>query len=313
MTAHRFGHVALMGPPNAGKSTLLNHLLGQKLAIVSPKPQTTRNALAGILTRGDAQVVFLDTPGVHRMAGRMNRLLLEAAWGALHAADAVALVLDAQLYTGKPQLLEREVRPLSDPVARVGRPTFIALNKTDAVRPKQKLLPLLARLGQAFPGAEIFPLSAATGEGVEELLAALVKILPEGPAQYPEDQLSTASLRFLAAEIIREKLFLELEQELPYSTLVEIEQWEEPEPVAGKVAAARINACIHVSRPTHKGMVIGKGGQMLKKIGSAARLELEVLLERPVLLELWVKVRQDWTEDPAFLREMGLGDPFGVH
>ncbi len=302
-TTHRFGHVALMGPPNAGKSTLLNHLLGQKLAIVSPKPQTTRNAISGILTREDAQVVFLDTPGVHRMAGRMNRLLLEAAWGALHAADAVALVLDAQLYTSRPHLLDREVRPLSDPVARVARPTFIALNKTDAVRPKQKLLPLLGRLGQAFPGAEIFPLSAATGEGVDELLAALLKVLPEGPAQYPEDQLSTASLRFLAAETIREKLFLELEQELPYSTLVEIEQWEEPD-----AGAVRINACIHVSRPTHKGMVIGKGGQMLKKIGSAARLELEVLLERPVLLELWVKVREDWTEDPAFLREMGLGE-----
>lgn len=306
MTTHRFGHAALMGPPNAGKSTLLNHLLGQKLAIVSPKPQTTRNAIAGILTRADAQVVFLDTPGVHRMAGRMNRLLLEAAWGALHQADAVVLVLDGQLYTGKPHLLDREIRPLSDPIARVGRPTFIALNKTDAVRPKQKLLPLLSRLGQLFPGAEIFPLSAATGEGVDELLAALLKVLPEGPAQYPEDQLSTASLRFLAAEIIREKLFLELEQELPYSTLVEIEQWEEPE-----AGAARIHACIHVARPTHKGMVIGKGGQMLKKIGSAARLELEILLERPVLLELWVKVREDWTEDPGFLREMGLGDPFG--
>jgi GTPase len=308
MTQHRFGHVALMGPPNAGKSTLLNHLLGQKLAIVSPKPQTTRNALAGILSRPEAQVVFLDTPGVHRMAGRMNRLLLEAAWGALHAADAVVLILDAQLYSGKPQLFDREIRPLTDPVVRVGRPVFIAANKVDKIRPKEKLLPLLSRMGQAFPGAEIFPVSAATGEGVEELLAALTKTLPEGPAQYPADQLSTASVRFLAAETIREKLFLELEQELPYSTLVEIEQWEEPEPVEGKTLAARIHACIHVARSTHKGMVIGKGGQMLKKIGTAARLELEVLLERPVLLELWVKVREDWTEDTAFLREMGLGE-----
>jgi len=310
---HRFGQIALMGPPNAGKSTLLNHILGQKLAIVSPKPQTTRNALAGILTRDDVQAVFLDTPGVHRMGGRMNRLLLEAAWGALHAADAVALVLDGQLYAQKPLLLDREVRPLADPVARVRRPVLIALNKIDAVRPKQQLLPLLARLGQSFPGAEIFPLSATTGDGVEDFLAALIKVLPEGPAQYPEDQLSTASVRFLAAEIIREQLFLALEQELPYSTLVEIENWEEPDaPPAdqpgGKIPAVRINACIHVAKTQHKGMVIGKGGQMLKKIGSAARQEIQILLDRPVLLELWVRVRQDWTEDPAFLREMGLGE-----
>ena len=307
-TAHRFGHVALMGPPNAGKSTLLNHLLGQKLAIVSPKPQTTRNAISGILTNSDAQVVFLDTPGVHRMAGRMNKLLLEAAWGALHQADAVVLILDAQLYTKKPHLFDREIRPLADPVQRVQLPLFIAVNKTDAVRPKEKLLPLLQRIGQSFPGADIYPVSAETGDGVDLLLAGLVKILPEGPAQYPEDQLSTASLRFLAAEIIREKLFLELEQELPYNTLVEIEQWEEAEPVDGKVVAVRINAAIHVARATHKGMVIGKGGQLLKKIGTAARIELEVLLERPVMLELWVRVREDWTEDTAFLREMGLGE-----
>jgi len=303
MTTHRFGHVALMGPPNAGKSTLLNHFLGQKLAIVSPKPQTTRNAIRGILSTGDTQIVFLDTPGVHRMAGRMNRLLLEAAWGALSQADAVVLILDMQLYSKKPHLFDREIAPLTDPIGRVGKPVFIAANKVDAIRPKEKMLPLLLRVGQAFPQAEIFPVSAATGEGVADLLAAVTKVVPEGPAQYPEDQLSTASLRFLAAEIIREKLFLELEQELPYNTIVEIEQWEEPE-----AGAALINACIHVARSTHKGMVIGKGGQLLKKIGTAARIELEVMLERPVHLELWVKVREDWTEDTAFLREMGLGE-----
>ncbi|MBU1229043.1 MAG: GTPase Era [Proteobacteria bacterium] len=306
--AHRFGHVALMGPPNAGKSTLLNHVLGQKLAIVSPKPQTTRNAISGILTTEQAQVVFLDTPGVHRMAGRMNRLLLQAAWGALHQADAVVLILDAQLYTGKAHLFDREICPLSDPVRRSGLPVFIAVNKVDMVRPKPKLLPLLGKIGQAFPGAEIFPISAATGDGVDLLLAEVTKVLPEGPAQYPEDQLSTASLRFLAAETIREKLFLELEQELPYNTLVEIETWEEPEPVDGKAGAMRIAAAIHVARASHKGMVIGKGGQMLKKIGTLARIELEVLMERPVQLELWVRVREDWTEDPGFLSEMGLGE-----
>ena len=307
-TTYRFGHVALMGPPNAGKSTLLNRLLGQKLAIVSPKPQTTRNAISGILTSDAAQVVFLDTPGVHRMAGRMNKLLLEAAWGALHQADAVVLILDAGLYTKKPHLFDREIRPLADPVQRVDRPLFIAVNKTDQVRPKEKLLPFLLRVGQSFPGAEIFPLSAATGDGVDTLLGELIKILPEGGARYPEDQLSTASMRFLAAETIREKLFLELEQELPYSTIVEIEQWEEPEAVEGKEGPMRIHAAIHVARSGHKGMVIGKGGQLLKKIGTAARIELEAMLERPVHLELWVRVREDWTEDTGFLREMGLGE-----
>lgn len=302
-TDYRFGHVALMGPPNAGKSTLLNNLLGQKLAIVSPKPQTTRNAISGILTNEAAQVVFLDTPGVHRMAGRMNRLLLEAAWGALHQADAVVLILDAELYTKKPHLFDREIKPLADPVQRVSRPLFIAVNKTDRVRPKEKLLPFLMRVGQSFPGAEIFPLSAATGDGVDTLLSELIKILPAGEAIYPEDQLSTASVRFLAAETIREKLFLELEQELPYNTIVEIEQWEEPD--EGPV---RISAAIHVARSGHKGMVIGKGGQLLKKIGTAARIELEAMLERQVHLELWVRVREDWTEDTSFLREMGLGE-----
>ncbi|HWR03845.1 MAG TPA: GTPase Era [Humidesulfovibrio sp.] len=303
MTTHRFGHVALMGPPNAGKSTLLNRLMGQKLAIVSPKPQTTRNAISGIHSTDDAQIVFLDTPGVHRMAGRMNRLLLEAAWGALHQADAVVIILDVSLYAKRPQLFDSEIRPLTDPVGRVGKPVFIAANKVDQIKPKEKMLPLLLRIGQAFPQAEVFPISAATGEGVDDLLAALTRLLPEGPAQYPEDQLSTASIRFMAAETIREKLFLQLEEELPYNTIVEIEQWEEPEE-----GQARINACIHVARNNHKGMVIGKGGQMLKKIGSAARIELEALLERPVHLELWVKVREDWTEDTSFLREMGLGE-----
>ncbi len=303
MTTHRFGHVALMGPPNAGKSTLMNRLLGQKLAIVSPKPQTTRNAISGILSTPEAQVVFLDTPGVHRMAGRMNRLLLDAAWGALHQADAVVLLMDAQLYVQKPQLFDREIKPLAQRLGGLDRPMFIAANKIDAIRDKPKLLPLFTRIAQAFPGAEIFPISAATGDGLDTLMGAVTKTLPEGAAQYPEDQLSTASMRFLAAEIVREQLFLALEQELPYSTLVEIEEWTEPE--EGPVA---ISAAIHVARASHKGMVIGKGGQMLKKIGTAARLELEVLLERKVQLQLWVRVREDWTEDPGFLREMGLGE-----
>ncbi len=299
---HRFGVVALMGPPNAGKSTLLNHLLGQKLAIVSPKPQTTRNRISGILTRPDAQVVLLDTPGVHRQRGRMNRFLLDSAWSALQSADAAVLLADAALGTVKPGLFEQGVAPLVDPLRRFPGPAFVAANKTDGVRDKKNLLPVLKRLSEAVPGAQVFPVSAKTGQGVPELLEAVIAALPEGPAMYPEDQISTVPLRFMAAEAVREKLFLELKQELPYSTAVEIEQWEEGP------ASVTIHAVIFAARDNHKGIVIGKGGETLKRIGTAARADLEALLETKVNLKLWVKIRPDWTEDPGFLRTLGLGE-----
>lgn len=299
---HKFGVVALMGPPNAGKSTLMNTLLGQKVAIVTPKPQTTRNRISGILTRDDAQVVFLDTPGVHRMRGKLNRFLLESAWQALRGADAAVVLLDAAFWASKPGAAEAEARPLIEPLRGFAGPLLVGLNKVDAVKDKKRLLPVMQGVARLWPGAEIIPLSALEGEGRDTLVERLLAVLPEGPAMYPEDQISTAPLRFLAAEIVREKLFLKLRQELPYSTTVEIEQWEEED------GRALIHAVIYVARDTHKSMVIGKGGSMLKEVGSEARVEIEDLAGEPVTLKLWVKVREDWTEDPGFLREQGLGE-----
>lgn len=299
MSAHRFGLAALIGPPNAGKSTLLNALLGQKLAIVTPKPQTTRNRISGILNLPGAQIVLIDTPGVHIPRGsRLNSRLVEAAWAALGQAHVIVLVLDAALYARKPDLLEADIKLLSRPVERAGLPVLAVLNKTDALPAKEVLLPLMARLGQAWPGAEVLPVSALREKGLDALRAVLVARMPEGEAQFPEDQFSTAPMKFLAAEIIREKLFLALSQELPYNTAVAVEQWKETP------TGARVNAVIYVARPSHKGMVIGKGGALLKEVGTKARLEIMELTGASVHLELWVKVRPDWTEDEFFLNDL---------
>jgi GTP-binding protein Era len=300
LSDHRFGQVALIGPPNAGKSTLLNALLGQKLAIVSPKPQTTRNQLAGILNTDEAQIVLLDTPGVHIPRGsKLNSRLVEAAWMALHQAQAIVIVLDALFYSRKPDILEKDIKLLARPVERSGLPVIVALNKTDALPDMSAMLPVMARLGEAWPGVEIVPVSALRGKGLDALVKAMTGHLPEGDALYPEDQLSTAPMRFLAAEIIREKLFLALTQELPYNTAVAIEHWQDT------AKGARVSAVIYVARDRHKGMVIGKGGKVLKDIGTKARMDLMELTGGAVHLELFVKVREDWTEDEYFLNELG--------
>jgi len=301
---YKFGTIALIGPPNAGKSTLMNHYLGQKVAIVSPRPQTTRNRISGILTTDEAQVVFLDTPGIHQVRGRMNRFLLESAWSALAGADGVVVLVDAALYAAKPAKLEKDLRPLVKPVAEAGRPVIVAVNKIDRVKDKPAMLPVLAALGQLWPEAELMPVSAMRGKGTEELLSRIISLLPEGAPMFPEDQISTAPVRFMAAEIVREKLFYELKQELPYSTAVEIEAWDEQ----SRPGMALINAVIYTAQKNHKGMIIGKQGATLKKIGSEARVEIAELLDCKVHLELWVKVRDNWTEDPGFLRAMGLGE-----
>jgi len=300
MNAHRFGHVALIGPPNAGKSTLLNAFLGQKLAIVSPKPQTTRNRLAGILTTDEAQIVLLDTPGVHIPRGsKLNSRLVEAAWHALAQAQAIVIVLDAPFYSRKPDILEKDIKLLSRPVERSGLPVIIALNKTDALADMKGLLPVMARLGEAWPGSEIVPVSALKERGLDTLVKAMTGHLPEGESIYSRDELTTAPMRFLASEIIREKLFLKLTQELPYNTAVAIEHWQDT------AKGARVSAVIYVSRDRHKGMVIGKGGKVLKDVGTQARHEIMELTGSPVHLELFVKVREGWTEDEFFLNELG--------
>ena len=264
-TGHRFGWVALMGPPNAGKSTLLNALLGQKVSIVTSKPQTTRNRIVGILSEPDAQVVFMDTPGLHHarnpMRGHLGKMMSQAAWESMAAAQAVMLVLDADLYLRKPEFLERDVSPLRDALADDERPQLVVVNKVDLFHDKSRMLPLLVRLQEFFPKAEVFPMSALNKDGVEELKKLIIGMMPEGEARFPEDQLSTASVRFLAAEIVREKVFERLRQEVPYSTAVAVEAWEEDEEHGRTV----IHAVIYVARPSHKAMVIGRAGPPSRK------------------------------------------------
>jgi len=295
--------VAIMGPPNAGKSTLLNALIGQKVSIVTPRAQTTRNQIVGILSEPDVQVIFMDTPGLTRARGQMPKLMLQSAWQSMDRADVLLLVLDGDLYLRKPEFLERDTAALARALVADERLLIILVNKVDKFADKSRMLPLLERLQSMWPKAELFPASALLRDGLPELSALIRKMLPAGPAQFPEEQLSTASVRFMSAEIIREQLFLRLMQEAPYSTAVEIERWEELEDEGRTL----VHAVIYVGRPSHKGMIIGKGGAGIKAIGSAARLEMQELLGRKVHLELWVKVREHWTEDPLFLRELGLG------
>ena len=299
----RFGHVVMLGPTNAGKSTLLNRLIGQKISIVSPKPQTTRNSISGIITQGDVQAVVLDTPGLHRQKRGIAPLLLRSAYAALGQADVVLLILDAAQYARRLDGLAPDLRPIVKAVGDGRLPVVIALNKADVVREKARLLPVLAAVSEALPAAELFPISALTGLGVDELLTALMARLPEGVHQFDPDEVSTAPVRFLAAEIVREKLFLALGEELPYSTAVTIEDWDEQ----SKPGLTKIRAAIHVARESHKPMVIGKGGERIKDVGQKARADIEEMLGGQVFLELWVKVRPDWTDDRAFLRDLGLG------
>lgn len=299
---HRCGWVALMGPPNAGKSTLLNAMLGQKVSIVTPRPQTTRNQIVGILTDPDAQIIFMDTPGMAQVRGRLSKAMVQAAWQSLAQADAIVLLLDAELYIRKPEFLDNDTAALGEALAQEERPLVVCVNKIDLFSDKSRMLPLLTRLHEMWPRAEIYPTSALTRDGLVEFVRLLKGLLPEGPAQFPEDQLSTAPVRFMAAEIVREKLFLHLQQEVPYAVAVDIEAWEED----AQTGHTLIHAAIHVARPSHKAMVIGRGGAMIKEIGTEARKDIEALLGCKVRLELWVKVREHWSEDVQFLQEMGL-------
>jgi len=309
MSTYRCGRVALMGPPNAGKSTLINALVGQKVAIVTAKPQTTRNRILGIVTDDKSQVIFMDTPGIHAVKGQtrghLSKLMLQAAWQSLNEADAVLLVLDGDLYLRKPDLLERDLAPMLPALrgAQAERPLTVAINKIDCFHDKSRMLPLLEQVQAMFPEADVFPLSALKGDGVGRLFELLRSHLPEGEAQFPEDQLTTAPARFMVAEIVREKLFERLYQEVPYAVAVDVESWEEDDSRNQVV----IHAAIYVARPSHKSMVIGKSGEGIKAIGTAARKDIKELLSRKVHLELWVKVREDWLDDARFLNELGLG------
>lgn len=304
-TAHRCGWVALMGPPNAGKSTLTNAFVGQKVAIVTAKPQTTRNRIVGILTQKDAQVIFMDTPGVHALRGQtrgqLGKIMVQSAWQSFAVANCIVLVIDGDLYLRKPDFMERDLAPLIQPLAEEERPVVVVVNKVDLFHDKSRMLPLLESVAQMFPKAEIFPASALRRNGVEQLLELIRSHLPEGEAQFPEDQLSTAPMKFMAAEIIREKLFEKLYQEVPYSVAVDVEVWDEEDD------RVLIHAAIYVAKPSHKAMVIGRAGEGIKAIGTAARKEIRDLVDKKVHLELWVKVREDWVDDPQFLHSLGFG------
>lgn len=293
--ATRCGFVALIGAPNAGKSTLLNTLVGTKVAIVSPKVQTTRSRVLGILTEGQAQIVFVDTPGIFKPRRRLDRAMVAAAWGGAAEADLVLLLVDASL-----KGVREETRGIVEKLAETKRKAILILNKIDAVR-HEVLLALAADLNASGVFTDTFMISALTGSGVGDLRRHLAGHLPEGPWLFPEDQVSDMPMRLLAAEITREKLFLRLQQELPYAVAVETESWEEQED-----GSVRISQIIYVQRDGQKAIVLGRGGQMIKAVGTAARLELEEITEQRVHLSLFVKVRENWLDDPARYSIWGL-------
>jgi GTPase len=292
--SERCGLVAVVGAPNAGKSTLVNALVGQKVAIVSPKAQTTRVRLMGIAIEGESQILLVDTPGIFDPKRRLDRAMVAAAWGGAEDADVIALVIDAK--SG----LTRRIAPLVETLAKRPEPKIVILNKVD-VTPKESLLALAGTLQEQLAPEHILFVSAATGDGVPELKRLLADRVPEGPWHFPEDQVSDATDRMLAAEVTREQLYLQLHAELPYACAVETEKYEERGD--GSVA---IHQQILIARDSQKAIVLGARGARLKEIGSRARAELAPLLGRKVHLFLHVKVKPDWEEDRSLYREIGL-------
>ena len=293
MTQH-CGLVAVVGAPNAGKSTLVNALVGQKVAIVSAKAQTTRTRIMGVALHGEAQILLLDTPGIFEPRRRLDRAMVAAAWGGAAEADLIALVIDAETGFG------RRIEPMVDRLAERREPKILVLNKVDLVK-KEALLVLAQHLSERVAFEEIFMVSAASGDGVGALKAWLAGRMPEGPWHFPEDQVSDVTDRMLAAEITREQLYRQLHQELPYASAVETEKFEER-----KDGSVAIHQQILVGRDTQKAIVLGKGGTRIKEIGAKAREELAKLLGRKVHLFLHVKVNPKWEEDRGLYREIGL-------
>ena len=295
----RCGYVAILGAPNAGKSTLMNHFVGSKVSIVSPKVQTTRTRTLAIAMVGQAQLVFVDTPGIFEPKRRLEKAMVAAAWNGAEEADVVLLLVDAQ------RGADADVRRILDGLGNVRLPVFLVLNKIDQV-PRERLLALTAEFIAMRSFAGVFFISALEGDGVNDVKQAIAEALPEAHWLYPEDQLTDISERLLASEITREKLFLRLHQELPYNLTVETETWKDQ-----KDGSARVEQVIYVTREGHKPIVLGKGGQTIKAIGALARHEMEKVLDRRIHLFLFVKVRENWTDDPERYRAMGLDFPKG--
>ena len=295
----RCGFVALLGAPNAGKSTLLNALVGSKVSIVSHKVQTTRTLVRGIAIEGSAQIVFVDTPGIFAPKRRLDRAMVTSAWGGAGDADVACLLLDSR------KARDEENAAILAKLPDVRRPKVLILNKIDLVE-RPRLLELAAALNAQTPFAHTFMVSALTGDGVADLRRQLAGMMPESPWLYPEDQISDAPLRMLAAEITREKIYERLHEELPYQSTVETDQWQ-PRPDG----SVRIEQTIFVERDSQRKIVLGKGGQTIKAIGQAARKDIAEIAEAPVHLFLFVKVRENWSDDPERYREMGLEFPRG--
>jgi GTP-binding protein Era len=292
----RCGFAAIVGAPNAGKSTLLNRLTGAKLSIVSPKAQTTRFRVLGILMRGPAQILLVDTPGIFRPKRRLDRAMVKAAWTGAEDADLTLLLIDSRAGATD------DVQRIATEIASRKRRTWLVLNKVDLVS-RDQLLPLTAELNGIVDAEEVFMVSATTGDGLDRLLDRLAESMPEGPHLYPDDDLSDMPDRLLAAEIVREQIFLQTHEEIPYSATVETETWDErPD------GSVRIDSTVYVSRPGHKAILIGAGGTRIKQIGAKARGELARLLERRVHLFLNVKERAGWDEEGARLRAIGLDE-----
>lgn len=295
-TPFRCGYAAIIGRPNVGKSTLLNRILGQKIAITSPRPQTTRHKIIGIKTEAAGQAVYVDTPGIHRGGKRaINRYMNKAARSSVAEVDVVVLVVDATRWSD-------EDDSILQGLAAQEAPVIVAVNKVDMLADKEALLPYIKTLAEKFNFAAIVPLSARKGDNIERLEAEVLARLPEGEALFPEDQVTDRSQRFIAAELIREKLMRRLGEELPYAITVEIEKF------AVEGGLFRIHAVIWVEKDSQKAIVIGKGGSMLKEIGQHAREDMEKIFDAKVFLETWVRVKEGWSEDERLLRKLGYDD-----
>ena len=289
----RCGYIALIGRPNAGKSTLLNRLVGEKLAITSPKPQTTRHRLLGVLNLANAQLLFLDTPGVLDPHGLLNESLVQAAISALADADVVVWLVDPRAPNPQDRVLLPHLKALKTPI-------IIAINKIDTLG-KPQLLPMIATYHDLFPDSPVVPLSALVGDGLPLLVGEIIQRLPVSPPFFPEEQLTDQTERFLVAEIIRERLFHHTGEEIPYAIAVAVEDFDE----SRRPELVHIRAVIYVEKDSQKGIVIGKGGRLLKRVGQEAREEAEQLLQSKVFLDLWVKVWKNWRKDPRALRQFG--------
>jgi GTPase len=295
MSEFRSGFASLIGRPNAGKSTLLNALIGEKVAIVSEKPQTTRTTIQGVANLPGAQVVFVDTPGIHKSTTLFNRRMMETVRTALQDRDVLLYVADASIpFSTEDAEAVSVLKDLSTPV-------FLLANKIDRVQDKRQLLPLIEQFKSAREFAEYIPVSAKTGEGLERVREAIVSRLPEGPAYFPTDHLTDQPERFLAAEMIREQILRHTRQEIPHAVAVLIDRWEESPRKGSKEAITKIAATIYVERDGQKAIVIGAGGAALKNVGTLARYEIEKMVGHKVFLELFVKVQKDWRENPEFL------------